>query len=692
MIARAVYAPGLSGENPAVAPVVPSKCGAPPSPTPSCPVRLAGDPVAVEWVALALSNASAAAVPGLHSLSEEDLPILWVAMAPPAHPESPTDAARVALPVLMVVPPGVPIPVAAAGGNWVGAVDFVRQPQGFEEVPSRVARLLDIHRRQVQTKARLDNLSDAVYSRTFDGILISLNAAAARLLGGTPATLAGTAIAERTADPEETRSKIEATNRSVLATGRARERLHFRTLEGRQVTLRTDSLLLRDAFGRPSGVEVFLSDVTREEAVHARLVTESLRNDTLASIASATRDSLEPSEVLPAAAAILGERIGARTVDVWDVDSEKTKATLVHQWCASGEVRPATGFVRLLDESPPFRAMVHSFEPAIWRDRLAQQTSEAASRVLEELGARAVVGFPLRLGADLVGILGITFAEPQEFPHDELVFFERAADQFALTARAARLYRSLRAQIDALTEEQKRREEAERDRQKLSAMLVHDLKNPLSAILASLELTLERVGASDERLARILRNSLASARGLHGLIEDALLVYRAKDAPRSAPVLTSPGDAAFSALDEAQMLAESRRITLLREIAPGMPPIRLDAPKYRRALANLLTNAIKFSPPGSEVRASIEIEEEDGNRWLAFRVTDNGPGLSDAARARLATPYLRFSGSEGIPGTGLGLAVVLRVALEHGGTLDAVPNGEGHHGSVFTLRIPVVTS
>ncbi len=147
------------------------------------------------------------------------------------------------------------------------------------------------------------------------------------------------------------------------------------------------------------------------------------------------------------------------------------------------------------------------------------------------------------------------------------------ADQLALAIRAARLYGNLQSQLEALAHEQHRRELADRDRGRLTAMLVHDMKNPLSALTAALELTRdkERRGG-DERLARMLDGSLASARGLSGLIEDALLVYRSEDAPETRKTPVSPADALALPLEEARWLAKARRVTLDVEVPADLPP------------------------------------------------------------------------------------------------------------------------
>ena len=221
-------------------------------------------------------------------------------------------------------------------------------------------------------------------------------------------------------------------------------------------------------------------------------------------------------------------------------------------------------------------------------------------------------------------------------------FLALVADQLGLAIRAARLFRSLEEKLRALAEEQRLRQLADDDRQRLLSMLVHDLKNPLSAVLASLELVLDRENG-DPRLERLLRTSMASARVLAGMIDDALLVYRTGEAPATfgprtvATVLALP-------FEEARWMAEARQIRIDIEIADPLPPVSLDAGRYQRAAANLLSNALKFSRRGGDVEVRVGVEDADGGRWLVLRVADSGPGVPESVKDRLSQPYQRFAG------------------------------------------------
>jgi signal transduction histidine kinase len=424
-----------------------------------------------------------------------------------------------------------------------------------------------------------------------------------------------------------------------------------------------------------------------ETAFRERLRAEAQHNEMLAAIALAVRDSLDLDEVLGAAASLLGTRLSARSVEIWVLDEAAPICRVFHHWRPDPSLRSREVTERPLPESGAFRRILEDQVTYIVSDRSELPTDSTEFVGLEQLGARSFVGIPIHGEGQTLGVLGLSWDEGRPFPPEELIFLQRAADQLALAVRAAYLYGNLQRQVDALALEQRRRELADRDRERLTAMLVHDMKSPLSALSAALELTRDRERKrGDERLAKMLDGSVASARGLQGLIADALLVYRGEEAPDTERRPVSPAEALALPLEEARWLAQARRVVLQADIDPKLPPVRMDVGMLRRAAANLLANAVKFSPPSGVVTAKGEIVVEEEKRFFRFSVADHGPGFPAAEKSRMATPYLRFSGSESVPGTGLGLTVVQKVVRAHRGRLDVAPNEPT--GSVFTLWIP----
>ncbi len=667
-----------------------------PIPTDSSPgrftVRLVGDADAVAWVAgnlrepglgveeLPLEGATAnGTTPG---------PIVWVAR--PGHPETGRtiidDAAVWSFPCLVVIPPGGAALDILAGHPSVESFEVVREPDDAPVLRMRLERLLLLHRRRAQTEAVLHDLPVIVYTRTLDGIVTNVNAEVESFLGKDRAGIVGRPLLEVVPSGSITGADLATMNEGLLSRGRHRMRIANRNPAGRRIALDVRALLLRDGHGTPWGAQVVMSDLTDEEEAQERLRVEAERSEMLAAIATATRDVSDLERVLQTVTSVVGLRSRARTVDVFLPCEDDGVLALRNSWRSGDEIPDLTGDRWLTRTTPAFKHLVELREPFVVPDARQDGVLPGAADALRRLGAGSGIILPVSVENEVVAGLGLTFSEPRPFPPDEIAFLALVADQLALSIRAAHLYRSLAEKLRALAEEKRLRELADHDRQRLLSMLVHDLKNPLAAVLASLELSLERT-AGDQRLERLLSTAMASARGLAGMIDDVLLVYRTGETPADrrpediASVLAQP-------FEEARWMAAARQVALEIEIPERLPPVSLDAARYRRAAANILSNALKFSRRGGDVEVRIGIEAVDGREWLVLRVADSGPGVPDSVKDRLTEPYQRFAGSERVPGTGLGLTVVGAVAAAHGGCIQVAPRASTGGGSVFSLWIP----
>ena len=111
-----------------------------------------------------------------------------------------------------------------------------------------------------------------------------------------------------------------------------------------------------------------------------------------------------------------------------------------------------------------------------------------------------------------------------------------------------------------------------------------------------------------------------------------------------------------------------------------------DEQRLRQVLDNLIGNAVKYTPAGGRVTVAVGGDRRDG---ATLTVTDTGIGIPAGERHRLFERFFRTSTarSSGVPGTGLGLAVVRTIVERHGGTIAAEPGPDGV-GTVFTVRLP----
>ncbi|MGA2409902.1 MAG: PAS domain-containing protein [Candidatus Binataceae bacterium] len=229
--------------------------------------------------------------------------------------------------------------------------------------------------------------------------------------------------------------------------------------------------------------------------------------------------------------------------------------------------------------------------------------------------------------------------------------------------------------------------EADRNKGWFLAMLAHELRNPLNALLSSVEL-LERpdVDASDTSLATgILHRQLQL---LMRLVDDLLDIERLNHGKivlsRKRVELASVIDAA---IETCKPLIDASRhdfkVTLPAE------PIILDADPVRLAqvFANLLHNAIKFTPAGGNIMVNAERSGED----VIVRVADNGIGVEPGMLPRLFEMYEQstpVSGTE-FGGLGVGLALVRQLTEMHGGAVAARSDGPGK-GAEFVVRLPII--
>ena len=203
----------------------------------------------------------------------------------------------------------------------------------------------------------------------------------------------------------------------------------------------------------------------------------------------------------------------------------------------------------------------------------------------------------------------------------------------------------------------------------------HELRTPLASARANLELVELHDSLPAEERRRLLADASAELREMTNLVEELLELARADvHKPDTQPVR-------LDHLAEEAIAAAGRRCagTFQAELQPSM--VEASPSAVTRAIANLLDNAIKWSPAG----APIEVAVKDGT----VTVRDHGTGIDGADAPHIFDRFYRAAGARSLPGSGLGLAIVRQVAEAHGGsvTVDPAPGG----GTVFTLRLPTIS-
>ena len=310
-------------------------------------------------------------------------------------------------------------------------------------------------------------------------------------------------------------------------------------------------------------------------------------------------------------------------------------------------------------------------------------SSDALGRLmLDALGAREALAAPIRTGG--VGfddVLVVLAKEGSEFAGDAIPAMQAFAEQAGIALEQARLFTQLGERNDEIArqkDELARRSEVIRD---IVYALAHDLRTPLAAADVTTKQALAGAyGELTPRYADILRATLSANEEERRIVESLLLVARYEAGEESnlrEPIDLKPLVA--GAVEELQPVAESNGVELSSKVGDGTLGTIGDPHEIRRAVLNLIANAITATPRGG----TIEVRAAPSNGTVAVAVADDGYGVPEELRSTLFT---RFGSARPGGGTGLGLYIVRRIAEKHNGSITYAPREP--RGSTFTLILP----
>jgi heavy metal sensor kinase len=309
---------------------------------------------------------------------------------------------------------------------------------------------------------------------------------------------------------------------------------------------------------------------------------------------------------------------------------------------------------------------------------------EASARTLSRYLTILVVLVPLAVGLAAVG--GALLARRALRPVDTLSLTARRITAEDLTQRLPR--RGTGDELDRLAETLNamlaRLEDAFAEVRRFAADAAHELRTPLTVLRGEIEVALRGERSPDE-YRRVLQSSLEEVQGLTQLAEDLLLLSRFSvtvSAPRQRIELEP---LVVDVLDAGTQLAHRRGVSIASLALTSAAVVVGDAAALRRALLNLVDNAVKYTPPGGKVEVSLLRDE----RTAAIVVRDSGIGIAPGDTERIFQPFVRLEAArEGAAGgAGLGLSIARSIVVAHGGqlTLESAPGA----GSTFTVRLPL---
>ena len=290
--------------------------------------------------------------------------------------------------------------------------------------------------------------------------------------------------------------------------------------------------------------------------------------------------------------------------------------------------------------------------------------------VLREMAPASMLMVPLRARERVIGAL--LFARDKTCPPydaSDVALAVELAQRAASALDNAQLYR--RSQL------------AIRARDDVLGVVSHDLRNPL-AVISMCATSLVQAGFDDAaRNLEAMQTIEDSARWAQRLIQDLLDVAAIEAGGlslvrRTEDPLVLMTRVALSFED----LAEAQSVKLSTTFADALPAILCDADRLQQAIGNLIANALKFTPPGGEIRIGAEARENA----VRLSVSDSGPGIPDEDIPHIFDRFWTARGNSRVRGTGMGLAIVRGIVEAHGGRVWVERNASG--GATFNVQLP----
>jgi two-component system sensor histidine kinase MprB len=216
-------------------------------------------------------------------------------------------------------------------------------------------------------------------------------------------------------------------------------------------------------------------------------------------------------------------------------------------------------------------------------------------------------------------------------------------------------------------------EESQRAQQQLIADASHELRTPISTLRTNLEVLIRNPDLDPAEREPLLEDLVAEMRELGDLVDDLLESARTYDAQIGmAPVQMAD----LVRMEIGRLQARHPESDVSADLHPC--EVHGDERRLRRAVANILENAVKWSPPGEPIEVALAEGELD--------VRDHGPGFFVEDLPHVFDRFYRSPVARAVPGSGLGLSIVRKVATEHGGAAEAM-NAVGG-GALVRLRLP----
>jgi PAS domain S-box-containing protein len=563
-------------------------------------------------------------------------------------------------------------------------IDITARKQA--EAERRVAEqsLREAHQR---LRDVIDGLGPAMFVGllTTDGILVEANRPALAAAGLTPEDVLGKPLEETYwwAYDEGAQHRLRQAIERAAQGVPSRYDAQIRVAPGQFLDIDFSLQPLRDQTGRVAYLVPSAVVITERKQAEEALRASSARLAALNAIYQGILAAQSPDEIARIALSHLRRLLDAPRVTLTLFDPEAGEGHLLAVETEGDSRVPAGTRVPLeaglwdLDALRQGRVQVVGDITALWH--LPQ------TRTVYAEGVRSYVRIPLIVGEQLIGSLNFGLGTTGEPPPEGVEMAREVAGSLAVVLEQARLRVELARHATELEQRVAERTAAlQATNDELDAFaytVAHDLRAPLRAMRGFGEAVAEDYADRLDATGRdYLQRITGAARRMDTLIEDLLAYSRLSRADLALrPVAL--GAVVSDVLADLKESLEERQAEV--RVEEPLPEVIGHRATLAQAVANLVSNAVKYVAPGTRPRVRVWVEGRDG--WVRLWVEDNGIGIAPEHQDRVFRVFERLHGSETYPGTGVGLAVV-RKGLERMAGRSGVESELGR-GSRFWIEL-----
>ncbi|GAK51238.1 putative two-component hybrid sensor and regulator [Candidatus Moduliflexus flocculans] len=556
--------------------------------------------------------------------------------------------------------------------------------QRLEEKEQQIQELLLLKESEETLRTLVTASGDIIFRITPQGVINFATPAVEEQLGYTPEDIEQEHINVSKFVHSNDLIRVMAGIRQVIR-GSSIQGLECRLMHQDRVRFRWYSINCYPMYNSQKtfvGVGGIARDIGSIKRYEEEIQQQNERLAALNAIAGIVSHSLNPDDTLSGVIDKVLEIMRLQAGGIFLIDRETNEATLKSSRTLSEK---RIGFESALQEAcftcvDIKEQLMKTHEPVVIKEMARHP--HLAKTALASLGWQGLIGLPL-VSMDIVyGIMALLTEDTRQFSRDDLQFLASIGHQVGISLENMALYQQeLKAR--------ERLEDLNRLKDDFVAIVSHDLRSPLTAILGATEILLNDdymdVPLTTDQRELIENIQVMGEQQLH-LVNDLLDLAKIESGKiQLTPTVADIEDVALQCLQTLQVLADNKDIRLAPMIAPGLPKIRIDVPKVTQVINNLLSNAIKFTEPGGSITLQVEKDEE----MIKVAVSDTGEGIPPEELLLLFNKFqqVKSSGTRGERGTGLGLAICKNlIELHHGKIWVESRIGMG---STFAFTLPV---